>query len=141
MSKPSPEAVEAAIAYAALNHKREAAGKHVINTLTKCVTGELLGTSSALDQTAARILAAEVERLREALHYCNGTADLSMKHRDAAEAEVERLRERVAKLEEVLIPFISLNPLSRQVQALWDDFVQKARATTKESLSVQPATE
>jgi len=113
MSKPSPEAVEAAIAYAALNHKREAAGKHVINTLTKCVTGELLGTSSALDQTAARILAAEVERLRE----------------------------RVAKLEEVLIPFISLNPLSRQVQALWDDFVQKARATTKESLSVQPATE
>ena len=56
---------------------------------------------------------------------------------NAATAEVERLRERVAKLEEVLIPFISLNPLSRQVQALWDDFVRKARATTKESLTVQ----
>jgi hypothetical protein len=61
----------------------------------------------------------------------------NQQERDALKAEVERLRERVAKLEEVLIPFISLNPLSRQVQALWDDFVRKARATTKESLTVQ----
>lgn len=37
-------------------------------------------------------LAAEVDQLKEALHLANGVADLAMKHRDAAEAEVERLR-------------------------------------------------
>ena len=34
----------------------------------------------------------EIERLRAQLHYANGTCDLAMKHRDVAEAEVERLR-------------------------------------------------
>jgi len=34
----------------------------------------------------------EIERLREELHYCNGTCDLAMKHRDIAEAEIGRLR-------------------------------------------------
>jgi predicted nucleic acid-binding Zn-ribbon protein len=35
---------------------------------------------------------AEIERLREQLHYANGTCDLAMKHRDEAEADNERLR-------------------------------------------------
>ena len=33
----------------------------------------------------------EIERLREELHYCNGTCDLAMKHRDIAEAKVRAL--------------------------------------------------
>ena len=36
-------------------------------------------------------LRAEIDRLREELHYCKGTCDLAMKHRDIAEAEVKRL--------------------------------------------------
>jgi len=39
-----------------------------------------------------RELRAEIKRLREQLHYANGTCDLAMKHRDEAEAEIERLR-------------------------------------------------
>lgn len=37
-------------------------------------------------------LRAENERLKEELHYCNGCCDLAMKHRDIAEAEIERLK-------------------------------------------------
>jgi len=33
----------------------------------------------------------EIERLREELHYCNGTCDLAMKHRDIAEAKLRAL--------------------------------------------------
>jgi chromosome segregation ATPase len=43
-------------------------------------------------------LQAEIERLTEQLHYANGTCDLAMKHRDAAEAEIERLRASVKEL-------------------------------------------
>ena len=35
---------------------------------------------------------AEITRLREQLHYANGTCDLAMKHRASAESENERLR-------------------------------------------------
>ena len=38
-------------------------------------------------------LRAEVEEAREGWHMANGTADLAMKHRDAAEAQAERLAE------------------------------------------------
>ena len=41
---------------------------------------------------------AEIEELRASLHYANGVADLAMLHRDAAEAEVERLREALARI-------------------------------------------
>jgi hypothetical protein len=36
--------------------------------------------------------AAEIKQLKEQLHYANGTCDLAIKHRDAAEAENERMR-------------------------------------------------
>ncbi len=39
---------------------------------------------------------AEIEQLKEDLHLCNGTCDLALKHRDFAEAEVERLKTIVA---------------------------------------------
>jgi hypothetical protein len=42
-------------------------------------------------RVAAEALA-EVERLKEDLHYNKGCCDLAMKHRDEAEAEVERLK-------------------------------------------------
>ena len=35
----------------------------------------------------------EMERLRDGWHMANGTAELAMKHRDAAEARAERLAE------------------------------------------------
>lgn len=38
------------------------------------------------------LLKAEIDELKTALHYCNGTCDLAMKHRDVAEAEVKRLQ-------------------------------------------------
>jgi hypothetical protein len=37
-------------------------------------------------------MAAEIERLQDEAHYAKGTCDLAMKHRDEAEAEVERLK-------------------------------------------------
>ena len=39
------------------------------------------------------MLLAEIERLREELHYSKGTCELAIKHRDAAEVEIEQLRE------------------------------------------------
>ena len=45
------------------------------------------------------IARAEIWRLTEQLHYANGTCDLAMEHRDAAEAEVKRL---TAALEHVI---------------------------------------
>ena len=35
----------------------------------------------------------EIDRLREELHYSKGTCELAIKHRDAAEVEIEQLRE------------------------------------------------
>lgn len=40
----------------------------------------------------------EIERLLELVHYCNGTCDLAIKQRDAAEVEVKRLRAENARL-------------------------------------------
>ena len=39
-----------------------------------------------------RALRDERNRLREELHFCNGTCDLAMKHRDIAEADARRYR-------------------------------------------------
>jgi len=38
-------------------------------------------------------LIARIDELEESLHLANGTADLAMKHRDAAETEAERKQE------------------------------------------------
>lgn len=52
-------------------------------------------------------LEARIETLEESLHYCNGVADLAMKHRDEAEARVavltEALGESLDALEEYAI--------------------------------------
>ena len=45
---------------------------------------------------------AEIERLREQLHYANGVCDLAMKHRDKAEDEIERLRSEIAHWKRIL---------------------------------------
>ncbi len=37
-------------------------------------------------------LEAERDDLKDRLHYCNGVCDLAIKHRDAAEAERDRLK-------------------------------------------------
>lgn len=42
----------------------------------------------------------EIDRLREELHYCKGTCDLAMKHRDIAEAEVAKHRELIEKAQQ-----------------------------------------
>jgi len=39
---------------------------------------------------------AEIERLKEDLHLCNGTCDLALKHRDIAEQENARLESELA---------------------------------------------
>lgn len=41
----------------------------------------------------------KIADLEESLHYTSGCCDLAMKHRDIAEAEVERLEKRNAELE------------------------------------------
>ncbi len=51
----------------------------------------------ALEKAEAR-----VKKLEESLHYCNGTADLALKHRDEAEATNVRLAVRVGELEGAL---------------------------------------
>ena len=64
---PTPEAVEAAIAYASINHRVDAISEDVQRILWANVQADCTGYSSAYALTAARILAAEVERLRTEL--------------------------------------------------------------------------
>ncbi len=47
-------------------------------------------------------LQAKVEQLRTDLHYCNGVSDLAMKHRDFAEAKVEKLEGKIKKAGDIL---------------------------------------
>lgn len=60
----SNEAVEAAIAYSSINHKVDAMPEDVQRILWANVKPDCTGYSSAYALTAARILTAEVERLR-----------------------------------------------------------------------------
>lgn len=54
------------------------------------VVDQALAAHDLLDALAD--LRKQLDEAREAAHYSYGTAQLAMKHRDAAEAEVERLR-------------------------------------------------
>ena len=62
----------------------------------------------------------EIERLHDEAHYAKGVCDLAMKHRDIAEAEVERLRayanhERSLGAEG---PMIKLNDARHEIERL-----------------------
>ena len=46
----------------------------------------------ALAESSVAALRAEVERLKEAAHLADGTANLALAHRDAAEARIATLR-------------------------------------------------
>ena len=48
-------------------------------------------------------LRAEIAEARDGWHMANGTADLAMKHRDAAEARAERLAEASAEVEALAV--------------------------------------
>lgn len=48
--------------------------------------------------SATEALRAEVAEARDGWHMANGTADLAMKHRDAAEARAERLAEALREI-------------------------------------------
>ena len=54
---------------------------------------------TAAKDAEIKALRAEVAEAREGWHMANGTADLAMKHRDAAEARAERLAEALRKIE------------------------------------------
>jgi hypothetical protein len=49
---------------------------------------------------AGQKLRAEIEQLKQDLHFANGVADLAMKHRDEAEARVEQLRAALMEIAE-----------------------------------------
>lgn len=51
-----------------------------------------------VDADFARGLERRVAELEEALHLANGTAELAMQHRDAAEKELTAFKERLAYL-------------------------------------------
>jgi chromosome segregation ATPase len=60
-------------------------------------------------------LAAErdkVEKLTDDLHLCNGTADLAMKHRDIAEAELAALRSKLDAAEAALREIVNHRSVS-----------------------------
>jgi hypothetical protein len=64
-----------------------------------CVRAELLRLYAIQNGLITRCENAEVEiaALRETAHYANGVADLAMKHRDTAEAELAALKARIAE--------------------------------------------
>ena len=47
-------------------------------------------------------LSAELAETKEALHYANGTCELAIQHRDAAEAAARRDAKEIARLREAL---------------------------------------
>jgi hypothetical protein len=63
-----------------------------------CVRAELLRLYAIQNGLITRCENAEVEiaALRETAHYANGVADLAMKRRDTAEAELAALKARIA---------------------------------------------
>ena len=70
----------------------------------RSLTTRLGGVLAAKDETVRRFevqlaaLRAEVEELQESLHMSEGTRKLAIRHRDAAEADAEALRECVMDL-------------------------------------------
>jgi hypothetical protein len=64
------------------------------------VISRSLECAAAQNQQERDALRSEVEQLKQSVHYCNGTADLAIQHRDAAEAEATELRETLADLAE-----------------------------------------
>ena len=71
---------------------------------------------------------AEVERLKEDLHYTTGCCNLAMKHRDEAEKEVERLTHESAdyreKWEAGLRCWDNCAEMNRELQAKIDDEIE-----------------
>ena len=90
--------------------------------------------------SATEALRAEVAEARDGWHMANGTAELAMKHRDAAEARAERLAEalRDARHAGSLLANIAYNlaqdeSLSEPVRWSLDDARKRWDLTTKDS--------
>lgn len=66
------------------------------------VRAKLMWNRRACVSSAAEALRAEVAEARDGWHMANGTADLAMKHRDAAEARAARLAEALRVAEAAL---------------------------------------
>ena len=87
--------------------------------------------------TAARdaeveALRAEVAEARDGWHMANGTADLAMKHRDAAEARAERLAEALRIAMQALIPLHNAH-MPDERAGLTDEDVAAAEAAFEQA--------
>ena len=104
------------------------------------VSAHVEAYARACVSSATEALRAEVAEARGGWHMANGTAELAMKHRDAAEARAERLAEalRDARHAGSLLANIAYNlaqdeSLSEPVRWSLDDARKRWDLTTKDS--------
>ena len=73
-------------------------------TIFPTPSDELQSAKDVADMERIRAEKAEarVKKLEESLHYCNGTANLAMKHRDDAEAKCDRLAAKMGEKDTAL---------------------------------------